>query len=250
MIASEKQATKPKRPRITPTPIAIAPASESRPADNLRQVGTRCSLENFFASEPQAKNLKRRIAPIPIAIAPAVVPLETLDRSIQVSMKSVRDDVDGMLASQLYGRSSQSKTVNSQFIVNEEQLVALEEGVRRIRQGVKRYNDAAEIVEREAANERKRLADNLKPIMIERNEGTAAIYRDRKSALGGDVRYLYRCPLADPRTGVCVAGSSKRPFHPAMSKNVCQHIKSIHLTAKSCPLRGYRAESVPSDTFS
>ena len=183
---------------------------------------------------------KRRIAPIAVtttpapAAAPAVaapaalpaapLPLETLDRYIQESLRGLRDDVDGLLA--------------NSFVPDKRTLDELEAGVKRVRGCVDRYNTAAELAERAAAAERERLAAELQPLKIQRTEATKQIYARRAAALSGETnRFLYRCPLADPATGVCKGGNASRPCQPSVRKDIVAHIKRWHMPD---PLREQR----------
>lgn len=195
---------------------------------------------------PATPKAKRRITPIALAtapppttppvVAPATaatpatattttgVPLETLDRYIQQSLHVLRDEVDGLLA--------------NSFVPDDSMLGELEAGVRRVRGCVDRYNSAAVANERAAATERARLAGELKPVKIERTEATKAIYERRAAALSGDTRYLYRCPLADPETGICTGGNASRPCKPTVRKDVASHIARWHMP--NDPLRAQR----------
>ena len=183
---------------------------------------------------------KRRIAPIALATAapapaaapaptappaPALVPLDTLDRCIQQSLQSLRDDVNGLLS-------------NSRLVVLDKGMLdELETGVKRVREYVDRYNAAAEASERAAAVEHERLMAELKPVKIERSDTTKRIYADNQKVLAGERRYLYKCPCADAM-GICKPPNARRKFRPAARNNVMLHIEAWHFPQDK--LRGYR----------
>ena len=188
---------------------------------------------------PLLPKQKRRIAPIALALSPAPaaaaappeaarVPLETLDRYIQNALKTLRDDVDGMLA--------------NSFVPDASAIDGLAEGVRRVRGCVDRYNTAADAIERQAAAERERLTAELKPVKIDRTDATKAIYRKHKAALGGSMRFLYRCPLSDACTGVCTQGNASRASNPAAWKRIEKHVSRWHIDRHD-PLRTWRRRS-------
>ena len=159
-------------------------------------------------------------APAALAVS---VPLATLDRYIQQSLQGLRDDADWLLA--------------NSFVPDAGALDELEAGVKRIRGCVDRYNAAAVAAERAAAAERERLVAELKPVKIERTHATKPIYAAHAAKMGGQCRYLYKCPCADA-LGVCAKGSASRPFHPSARNHVIAHIERWHMG--SDPLRAFR----------
>lgn len=160
---------------------------------------------------------RRRIQPIPTT---QLVPsdgssLATLDRRIQVALQNVRDEVDSLL--------------ESPFVPTEEMLELVDEGMRQVRASIASYQASAAVVEREATANRSEQSRRLQPVRIERDASTAVLYRRYASRLGGEVRYLYRCPLADPATGVCVPDEAPHSFGPCARPKVHSHIERWHL---------------------
>jgi hypothetical protein len=153
------------------------------------------------------------------------VPLETLEKYIQQSLRGLRDDVDDLLA--------------NSFVPDKRTLDELEAGVKRVRGCVDGYNAAAEASERAATAERERLVAELTPVKIERTEATKALYKKHKAALGGSTRFLYRCPLADACTGVCTQGNPSRTSNPAAWARIQKHIMRWHVD-RTDPLRAQR----------
>ena len=201
-------------------PIAAAPAapaaapaapaaSAAAPAASTRTASTRTASTHatHTAAAPSASG----------------VPLATLDRRIQQSLQALRDDANGLLA--------------NSFVPDAGALDELEAGVQGIRGCVDRYNAAAAAAERAAAAARERLAAALKPVKIERTQATKPIYAAHAAKMGGQRRFLYKCPCADA-VGVCAKGSASRPLRPSARKHVIAHIERWHMG--SDPLRTYR----------
>ena len=196
-----------------------------------------------MSATAQAPKPKRRIAPIALATsapalaaapaatsaAPAPTPqaatarLPALERAIQQNLTTMRNELGAM--------------INAPFVPPEEALDDLDAGLCRVRACVRQYHETAAVAEREAATERERLAAELKPVKIERTEATKAIYDAHKAKMGGQCRYLYKCPRADA-LGLCAHGSASRPFRPSARNHVLAHIERFHLG--NDPLRTQR----------
>jgi hypothetical protein len=175
--------------------------------------------------QSHAPSATRRIVATPVAAtADQPAPLSTLDRHIQQALQSLRDDVDGLLV--------------SLFAPEEHELEQLEMGVQRIRGCVARYNAADEASKRTAVAERERLGAELQPAKIERTAANARIYRKHSAAIGGERRFLFMCPKAEPSTGVCKHPPVPRAFKPCTRVKVQQHINRFHMPDD--PLREYR----------
>ena len=175
--------------------------------------------------QPHAPRAKRRIVVTPVATTPdQPAPLSTLDRHIQQALQSLRDDVDGLLT--------------NLFVPEEHALEELEMGVRRLRGCVARYHVAAEASDRAVTAERERLVAQLQPVKIERSAANARIYRKHSAAMGGQQRYLFMCPMAEPSTGVCKHPPVPRAFKPCTRHKVQLHINRFHLPDD--PLREHR----------
>ena len=81
-----------------------------------------------------------------------------------------------------------------------------------------------------------RLKKELSPIKIER-AAAKELYRKYAAATNGGQHRLYRCPFADPDTGVCNKGIHGRPSTPAAKQRIQQHIERYHLPPD--PVREY-----------
>lgn len=192
-----------KRRRVVPTPVAPAPA----PA----------------APAPPAPPP----APPPAAAAPPVSHADcdpvSLNDPIRDLLAELRDDAGSMLS--------------SPFAPEARDLATLDACVRGLRAAVNKARHDAAVAKRTAAAERARLIEELKPVKIERTQATKPIYAAHTAKMGGQCRYLYKCPCADA-LGVCAKGSASRPFHPSARNHVVAHIKRWHVG--SDPLRTYR----------
>ena len=186
---------KPKK-RIVPTStvaptVAAAPTAAAAPAPAV-------------AAAPAAS--------APTVAAPVAVPLNDRIRSV---LTELRDDLDALLTSPF---APQTRDVDG-----------LDANVCALRAAIQRAEADAAAAKRAAEAERARLARELQPVRIERNQATKPLYRKYASATSNETRFLYRCPLADEATGVCTHGNPSRPATPAARSRILRHIANQHL---------------------
>lgn len=167
------------------------------------------------------------VAPVPWSQPPAVLDVP-IPRTLAQLLTEINKQAESIgLAAEAWHELQHVELVYGDL----EDIDAIIIGAKKLRRCVEEYQMRAKEVDAHARAVEARRRTELVPVLIDPEAGVDLYSKHRAQLADGNSK-LYRCPLADPETGMCTAGRGGAS-NPGKKATIAKHIERKHIKSET-----------------